>query len=209
VEIDKSHHVTHNFDQRSLGEQDELLIGSKEGAFTAKPVTGGTKWEVRALECKNEDPEDQASPGQGELRYWNAKGPGKFDFVAVEPFHGNVLAAYRQQEDGKSWLREIVDEDTLNQGHALACGDILGLGSEQIVVGWREPNGEQKVGIRLWWPANPGVADGKWLSAWLADNTVACEDLKLADMDGDGDLDVIAAGRSTKNLLIGWNETRQ
>jgi hypothetical protein len=35
---------------------------------------------------------------------------------------------------------------------------------------------------------------------------MACEDLKVADLDDDGDLDIIAAGRSTQNLKIYWNK---
>lgn len=34
---------------------------------------------------------------------------------------------------------------------------------------------------------------------------MACEDLKLADLDGDGRLDIVASGRATKNLVIYWN----
>ena len=36
---------------------------------------------------------------------------------------------------------------------------------------------------------------------------MAVEDLKLADLDADGRLDIIAAGRSTKNLKIYWNKS--
>jgi hypothetical protein len=36
---------------------------------------------------------------------------------------------------------------------------------------------------------------------------MACEDLKLADLDGDGKLDIIASGRASNNLKIYWNRT--
>jgi hypothetical protein len=31
---------------------------------------------------------------------------------------------------------------------------------------------------------------------------MACEDLKVADLDGDGKPEIIAAGRATKNVVI-------
>jgi hypothetical protein len=36
---------------------------------------------------------------------------------------------------------------------------------------------------------------------------MACEDLKLADLDADGRLDIVAAGRATNNLIVYWNDT--
>jgi hypothetical protein len=37
---------------------------------------------------------------------------------------------------------------------------------------------------------------------------MACEDLKIADLDGDGQPDIIASGRATHNLVIYWNRTK-
>jgi hypothetical protein len=38
---------------------------------------------------------------------------------------------------------------------------------------------------------------------------VAVEDLAAADLDGDGDTDILAAGRQTKNVKIYWNDAEQ
>jgi hypothetical protein len=87
----------------------------------------------------------------------------------------------------------------------LACGDLAGRGEDQIVVGWRamgRPNA--KVGIKMFTATAP---DGKqWEETVVDDNTMACEDLVLADLDANGKLDIIAAGRATKNLKIYWNQ---
>ena len=40
----------------------------------------------------------------------------------------------------------------------------------------------------------------EWNETLVDDNTMACEDLCLADLNGDGKLDIIAAGRATKNV---------
>jgi hypothetical protein len=36
---------------------------------------------------------------------------------------------------------------------------------------------------------------------------MACEDLQLADLDADGQLDIVAAGRATHNLKIYFNQS--
>jgi len=38
---------------------------------------------------------------------------------------------------------------------------------------------------------------------------MACEDLKVIDLNGDGKQDIIASGRSTHNLKIYWNKSKQ
>jgi hypothetical protein len=35
---------------------------------------------------------------------------------------------------------------------------------------------------------------------------MACEDIQVADLNGDGKPDIVAAGRSTHNLKIYWNQ---
>jgi hypothetical protein len=99
-------------------------------------------------------------------------------------------------------------DQSLVDGHALACGDFLGMGQEQIVVGWRAMNKPKdvKVGIKLFTPLN---SDGKqWRETLVDDNTMACEDLTTADFNGDGKLDIVAAGRGTKNLKVYFNESK-
>ena len=51
-------------------------------------------------------------------------------------------------------------------------------------------------------------ADGDaWTTYLLDDGGMATEDLRAADLDADGRLDLIAAGRATNNLKIYWNRT--
>ena len=198
-----SMHMTHNFEVFELPQdrgREFLIIGGKEGVSRVMQEEG--QWKFK--ETVNVEP----SPGVGEVRMgWlpqNGK-PALFG-VAVEPMHGNMLALYRPDtahSESTKPLRTVLDS-TLADGHALACGDVLGLGRDQVVVGWRamqKPGA--KVGIKLF---VPDAAGEQWTHHLIDDNTMACEDLVLADLDGDGKLDIVASGRATKNVKIYWNE---
>ena len=132
--------------------------------------------------------------------------PGRAESVLVAAKEG-VRSIYRGSASADLTSSRLVLDESLNQGHGLATGDLLGLGSDQIVVGSRgagKPG--DKFGLKLY---APGVApDTTWkLATVIDDNQMACEDLKIADLNGDGRPDIIAAGRATKNVIIYWNET--
>jgi hypothetical protein len=115
--------------------------------------------------------------------------------------HGSKLVVYTQFDSAK----RVEIDTTLKEGHALAAADILGLGSDQIVAGWRVPNKEGKVGIKLY--VKKTAVGSKWESSWIDENGMACEDVQVADLNNDGKPDIVASGRATKNLKIYWNKT--
>jgi hypothetical protein len=149
--------------------------------------------------------------GAGEIRFGLFPKTGGLEatgIATIEPMHGNQLVVYRHKAPDMTspWERKVLD-DKLEEGHALGCGDLLGTGSDQIVVGWRGAanNRLAKVGIKLFVPDAKG---GAWTQHLIDDNGMACEDLALSDLNGDGKLDIIAAGRRTKNVKVYWNESR-
>ncbi|MCB1230187.1 MAG: VCBS repeat-containing protein [Verrucomicrobiae bacterium] len=191
VVIDDSMHATHNFDDR----EGDILVAGAEGILRKSVMNTDPDEDALLITPENSLPPTR---GAGEVRF--ARG----FIAAIEPMHGNELVVYEEGsgDDGAKWRRTTLTNE-LNQGHALATGDLLGMGNDQVIAGWRNPNAEGQVGIRLFWrdPENDAV----WHSMTIDENTMACEDLKLADLDGDGRLDIVAAGRSTGNLLIYWN----
>jgi hypothetical protein len=196
--LDDTLHKTHNFDPVQLDRDpaDEMYVVGREGVFMLNGARQLTLLGTNMID------------GAGEVR--GGKIAGKQSFIAtIEPMHGNTVAIYRapsaiEHADAK-WHRTILDE-SLVDGHALACGDLIRQGRDQIVAGWRAMNRPgAKVGIKVFTSDDEKLE--KWTSTVVDDGGMACEDLVLADLNGDGKLDIAAAGRATKNVKIYLNES--
>jgi hypothetical protein len=207
--ISDSMHMTHNFDpvhwtQSGLA---EMLVAGREGVFYFMKPKGsgdGKTWASRQLVGKRGT--DSTFPGCGEVRAGKSGSTGSAFIATIEPMHGTQLTVYTTKSAAAAndlWDRHVLDS-SLKEGHALACGDLLGLGSDQVVAGWRVKNAAGKVGIKLYWPQDS--AGKEWKEMLVDDDTMACEDLCLADLNGDGKLDIVASGRATKNVKIYFNE---
>lgn len=203
--IDSSLHMTHNFQPvRWEGRNwDELLVAGKEGVFHFIKEANG--WRRQQI-VGNEGSETNFI-GAGEVRDGLLAGKRRF-IATVEPMHGNQAVVYTAPPTASTkrfWQRHVIDEQLVD-GHAVACGDLLGLGSDQVIVGWRAMNRPGiKVGIKLFTPLDSDAKE--WRTTLIDDNKMACEDLCLADLNGDGKPDIVAAGRATKNLVVYFNET--
>ncbi len=203
--IDDTMHMTHNFEV--VG--DAIYVAGREGIKSFRKL--GDDWQAIAPLTNAE-----MQVGAGEVRGCSGSGRsssgrlrlGFGALTAIEPMHGNKVTfySYKGQESSDMFVfeRQVLD-DTLAEGHALGCADFLGLGRQQIVAGWRAPNKEKKVGIKMYVPLDD--KGEKWQTHVIDDNQMACEDLKVADLDGDGRPDIIASGRATHNLVIYWNRT--
>lgn len=194
-------HMTHNFEiiPTTADEPESLLLAGREGIV--RLTSGENGWRSQWV-AKHDTPELQ---GAGEVR-WGAFAGGQPYVATIEPMHGNQLVIYTPPPEGPKdglWQRRVLD-DSLVDGHALACHDLLGLNNRQIVVGWRAHHKiGTRVGVKLFYTTKE---DGSgWQQHLVDDNTMATEDAMGADLDGDRDVDIVAAGRATKNLKIYWN----
>jgi hypothetical protein len=185
--VDESMHLTHNFDVVPNGKSERIYLGGKEGvkifSFEGGKWTASRKMYIQGHSF-------------GEVRV--GRMTDKKFVAGVEPMHGNELTVYLPGDTPK---RQVLTTD-LKQGHALATSDFSNSGTDQIVIGWREPNGEDKVGIKIYIAQNAEATI--WKGYWVDENDMACEDVKVADLNDDGKKDIIAAGRNSHNLKVYW-----
>jgi hypothetical protein len=189
----KQWHKTHNFDVDGT----TIWVGAAEGIFQITRTKSGT----RILQVGTND-----VGGVGEVRAGRVGGTIAY-LAGIEPMHGTNLALFTPphvNDASPLWKRRVLDS-SLADGHALACGDLVGIGRDQIVVGWRAMGARNaRVGVKVLTPLANDLKE--WRTTMVDDNGMACEDLCLADLNGDGKLDIIAAGRATKNVKIYFNQ---
>ena len=192
--IEDTLHVTHNLDPAQWDPStpaEEILYAGREGAMLISYDDG--KWSKKTFD---------KIEGSGEIRM-GLLSPASPYVVTIQPLHGSRLLFYKSSFNRTATAEPVVLDDNFNQGHAVATADLFGNGSQQIVAGWRNPNRDNKVGVKLYYPVNDEAT--KWESMFVDDNTMATEDLRIGDLNDDGRPDIVAAGRSTHNLKIYWN----
>ncbi|MFI4848902.1 MAG: FG-GAP repeat domain-containing protein [Gimesia chilikensis] len=195
--IEDTMHVTHNLDPAQWipsTQAEEILYAGHEGAMLLAYQNG--KWSTQKFPLIE---------GSGEIRMGQLSADSPF-IATIEPLHGDRLVLYQPGAPGKAISKRQILDDNIKAGHAVATADLFGDSRQEIVAGWRTPNKDQKVGVKVYWATD---ASGKtWESAWIDDNGMACEDLRLGDLNGDGKIDIVAAGRNSHNLKIYWNESK-
>lgn len=205
--VDESLHVVHNFwpVPRRSGPGLDLLMASYEGVtLLAREPTG--RWRRQLLGTGNQD-NPKGNRGASEIKQGRLRG-GPY-LATIEPWHGNQVVVYTppiEQEAGL-WQRQVLDTE-LRWGHAVWCADLDGDGDEELIIGVRDDVAGKPAtrrGIRLYKALDQ--TGTRWGRQILENGGVAVEDLAAADLDGDGRLDLIAAGRQTHNLRIYWNQT--
>ncbi len=180
--LDSNMHMTHNFEPGArTGIQTGFYLGGKEGVRFVPFDVNRSGGKVAIYN------------GTGEIRQGRIDNDKNY-LVTIEPMHGTQVALYVPGEE------RLLLDSTLREGHALAAADFLQQGYDQIVAGWRMPNAAGKTGIRLY-----SKNGNTWVGTWIDENGMACEDIQVADLNGDGRVDIVASGRATKNIKVYWN----
>jgi len=116
-------------------------------------------------------------------------------FVAtIEPWHGNEVVVYEIGTPTTMGEPRVVIDDALKDGHALACIDIDKDGNDEIVAGGR--GGEKSLRIYQF-----AAETAEWEICILDKDNIAAAGIFIADIDQDGDQDIVAIGTSTHNVV--------
>lgn len=126
---------------------------------------------------------------------------GEHFIVSIDPWHGNELAVYTSDGPDRVLDRRTVIDDSLVNGHALACADFDGDGEDEIAAGYR---GE---GHSIYLYDRPKRTENAW-KRYLVDRDVAAQGFAAADLNGDGMMDLAAAGGATNNVKVYINTAK-
>ena len=202
-------HVMHNFEPTDLdgdGKLD-LVTASFEGASWIT-FPSGQNAQVRRVGSGQEQPAPKK--GASEIRHGKL-GDGTSYLATVEPWHGDKIVVYVAPKDWtqaeRLWPRHVLDAE-LAWGHAVACANFDDDPDQELVIGVRDDKKgtEHRRGLRIYDPIN--ASEGRWQRTLVDPGGVAIEDLTVADLDADGDNDIIAVGRKTHNVKIYWNQLK-
>jgi len=190
VEVaDESLHILHNFLTVDMDndKQEEILTASREGVHLLKRGNGGA-WTKTLI--------GEGAPGEIKT----GRVGGRRIIATIEPWHGTSVVVYAEQQG--LWARSVI-ESAISGGHALGWADFNGDGDDELAVGWRDS--KPQPGVAVYKVTRDGALQSKMM---VDEGGMATEDLTVADLNGDGRLDIVASGRATRNVKIYWNETK-
>jgi hypothetical protein len=169
------------------GPRQQLLAASYLGLQRFEFSDG--KWISTLLAAG--DPRPWPQCGSSEVRLGRL-GEERF-LVTIEPWHGNQVVTYLPE--GTQWHRVVI-EDRMDNGHALAVGDLDGDDRDEIVSGFRGP------GFQLSIYHAVDARGERWQKTVLDDGGIAAVDCLIEDLTGDGRPDVVCIGASTGNVKL-------
>ena len=184
--------------------RDELLTASNQGIhlLKAEGIRPGIHWSLRQLATGHAG--DPPNRGSSEVCVGRGRNGVRF-LAAIEPWHGNEVAVYTQPPGNSDkpalWDRKVID-DSLHAGHSLCCADFDGDGCDEIVAGYRGA-GTSLYGYRL-----ISGRSNRWDRFVIDNGGIAAQCCVAADVNNDGQIDLVAAGGSTHNVKLYVNETR-
>ena len=191
--------VMHNFDRvKRLGAGEDLITASFQGVhiLSHSPQTGRLDLKRIGSGLEAEAP----AKGSSEVRLGKLSAARRFA-ATIEPWHGNQVVVYEEPEENSAleglWPRKVIDEQ-LKWGHSVVAVNLDEDPEDELAIGVRDDSAPHRCGVRVY----DRHQDGTWVRTLIEPGQVAVEDMVSADLDGDGNPELIAVGRATHNAVI-------
>jgi hypothetical protein len=165
----------------------KVLPGGNWFAWWQQPADATKPWKKRIIA--------EGQEGASNIAITDVNRDGKMDFLATRG-HGKGLLWF----EAPDWKPHDIDV-AHSYPHSLAVGDIDKDGDVDAVTCSAVYDGSKPTGVA--WFENDGK--GRFTTHLIAAGQ-ASYDTRLADMDGDGDLDILVAGQESGNVV--WFENR-
>lgn len=163
---------------------DSILTSSFQGIYRYSWEKG--RWKRTRLSPG--DPSPWPKSGSSEISPGDRTGRDQW-FASLEPWHGNQVVIY---ERGK---RNVIDTQLVD-GHVLLTADFTGDGKNEVLAGYRG-NGKS---VYLYYRSGKKT----WTREIIDNGGIAAAGCAIADLNGNGLLDIACIGSATANLK--WYE---
>ena len=176
--------------------QEELLTAGFDGITLHDPIGDGdeVRWENTRLSRGHK--EEPRTAGASDVAVGQIKETRMI--TSVEPWHGNEVVVYTQDDSG-NWQRQIIF-DQLIEGHEVCVGDFNGDGRDDIVAGDRARG--EIAGSHVFYAQDDSGTE--WVHQDLDPLGMSASGCAVADINGDGRTDIVQIGGATKNIK--WYE---
>ncbi len=109
-------------------------------------------------------------------------------------------------DETHSWRRHVIDSNVnRDHGHSIGAADLTGDGGQNVLIAFGERGRRRSTDGVYWYESVNKDVRGEWLRYRLSEPSIPirwCMALACADMDNDGDIDVVALSFNSGNVYL-------